>query len=344
MAQYKNFIQKNVSYLDTKRIGIYNEQGNRIGFINFPLEASSTSSEYLKFPSYYKDKKKFSFGALSDVHIVYDTAADDFKRALDYLNNEEDVAFTCICGDLTDDGTAEQLAQYKTIVDSHSPDTPVYAIAGNHEAYNTQPTLLEQYTGKPLYYSFVYDKTMFIMCGCYSWTNDGIFTEEYLQWLYETLESNRDKYCFIFQHVMPFGDCGNPGGYYGFDMFSGTKGDTFLSLLRHYTNTVFFHGHSHTKFELQSIDEKANYSNANGYRSIHIPSLAVPRDIVNDSLSNIYSASEGYVVDVYPRYLHLRGRDFVKEEFLPIASYWIPLALYSPAAGTYTDPNGIIKT
>lgn len=341
MAQYTDFISENIAYPDTKRIGIYNQQDNRIGFIHLPI---SNIKKNLNFPGTHLGKKKFSFGALSDVHIVYDTAADDFKRALTYLNNKEDVALTCICGDLTDNGTAEQLAQYKNIVDTYSPDTPVYAIAGNHEAYNTQPTLLEQYTGKPLYYSFHYGNRLFIMCGCYSWSNDGIFTEEYLQWLYETLEANRDYYCFIFQHVMPFGDCGNPGGYYGFDMFSGPKGDTFLSLLKHYSNSVFFHGHSHTKFELQNIDKKANYSDAQGYRSIHIPSLSVPRDIINESLTNIYSASQGYVVDVYDRYLHLRGYDFATGKFLPIASYWVPLAIYSPAAGTYTDPNGIIKT
>ena len=97
--------------------------------------------------------------------------------------------------------------------------------------------------------------------------------------------------------------------------------------MQQYKNTVFFHGHSHMKFELQQEDEKANYSEAFGYRSIHIPSLAVPRDIVDGALTNIYADSEGYVVDVYEHGIHLRGRDFVKGEFLPIASYWIDTTL-----------------
>jgi hypothetical protein len=182
------------------------------------------------------------------------------------------------------------------------------------------------------------------MCGCYSWSNDGVFTKEYLQWIYETLEANRSKRCFIFEHVFPWGDSGNPGGLYSFDMFSGTKGSVFQSLLRHYKNTVLFHGHSHTKFYLQEVDKKANYSDALSYRSVHIPSLAVPRDIVGSSLSNIYADSEGYVVDVYKNGIHLRGRDFVNEEFLPIASYWLDTTLKTVEAGTYTDSTGTIRT
>lgn len=333
MAQYKDFIPENVALADTRRIGIYDINGNRVGCIPLGNLVNPAAGS-----------KQYSFGALSDVHIVYNTAADDFKKALTYLNESEDVAFTCICGDLTDDGTENQLAQYKAIVDSHSPNTPVYAIAGNHESYSAQPSLLEQYTGKPLYYSFEYGNDVFIMCGCYSWANDGVFTQEYLQWLYETLETNRNKRCFIFEHVFPWGDSGNPGEHYSFDMFSGTKGSVFQSLLKHYKNTVLFHGHSHTKFDLQEVDEKANYSNALGYRSVHIPSLAVPRDIVDSALANIYADSEGYVVDVYENGIHLRGRDFVKGEFLPIASYWLDTTLQTIPAGTFTDSTGTIVT
>lgn len=333
IGKYTQLIPQSTALADARRIGIYNKQGNRVGQI--PLESL--------IPPNVR-KKLYSFGALSDVHIVYDTATSDFQKALTYLNDDIDVAFTCIAGDLTDNGTAEQLAQYKAVVDAYSPDTPVYAIAGNHEEYSKQPTLLPQYTGKPLYYSFTHGNDVYLMLGCYSWSNDGVFTAEYLQWIYETLEANRNKRCFIFEHVFPWGDSGNPNGLYHFDMFTGTKGSVFQSLLKHYKNTVLFHGHSHTKFYLQEVDEKANYSEALGYRSVHIPSLAVPRDIVDSALSNIYAESEGYVVDVYEDGIHLRGRDFVKGEFLPIASYWLDTTLQTIPEGTYTDSTGTINT
>lgn len=328
---YQDFIKENVAPRDIRRIGIYNAQGNRVGQI--PLGS-------LTFPD--AGARLYKFLALADVHIVYDTASGDFQRALVYSNDDPDILFVCIAGDLTDNGTATQLAQYNTVVTTYSANTPVYAIAGNHEKYSTQPTLLEQYTGKPLYYSFTQGDDVFIMCGCYSWANDGVFTKEYLQWIYETLEANRNRRCFIFEHVFPWGDSGNAGGLYSFDMFSGTFGSVFQSMLKHYKNTILFTGHSHLKFYLQEIDPKANYSDALGYRSVHIPSLAVPRDIIGGALAGIYADSEGYVVDVYKTGIHLRGRDFVKGEFLPIASYWLDTTLQTVAAGTYTDPTGTI--
>lgn len=324
--QYSSLIPQNVALPNTRRIGVYDKNGNRVGQI--PLGNLTPPNQA---------RKLYSFGALSDVHIVYQTAADDFKQALTYLNDNEDVAFTCICGDLTDDGTEEQLAQYKAVVDSHSPDTPVYAIAGNHEFPKyVSNSYLEKYTGHPLYYLFEHGNDVFIMCGFWFASNGEIFSTEELQWLKDTLEANRNKRCFVFEHVFPWGDCGNAlGAYPSGDLFTGTMGTTFQNLLKHYKNTVFFHGHSHFKFYLQEQDEKANYSDALGYRSVHIPSLSVPRDIIGDNEPFVYADSEGYVVDVYENGIHLRGRDFVKGEFIPIASYWIDTTLQTVAAGTF---------
>lgn len=337
MTQYGDLIPQNTAYLESRRIGIYNTKGNRVGFI--PLGN-------LKFPNTMQ--KQYSFGALSDVHIVYDTAADDFKAALSYLNNSEDVAFICICGDLTDDGSTGQLQQYKAIADQYSLDTPVYAVAGNHEYYqNTSNAFLSNYTSKPLYYTFTHGDDVFIMVGIISGTEGNLFAEGELQWLYETLEANRNKRCFLFEHVPPVEGSGDAFGIYPYaKLKSHTESVVFKSLLRHYKNTVFFHGHTHMKYYLQKYGDNANYDNVFGCHSVHIPSLAVPRDASADgtSYSTIYADSEGYVVDVYENGIHLRGRDFVKGEFLPIASYWLDTTLQVVTAGTYTDSTGTITT
>ena len=332
---YTDLIPENVAPLNTRRIGIYDSNGNRVGQI--PLGSLTPPTQ---------GQKRYSFGALSDIHITQDTAPSDFKKALTYLNENGDVAFICICGDLTDTGTETQLAQYKAVVDAYSADTPVYAIAGNHEASNEATTTarIQPYTGKPLYYSFTHGNDVFIMVGEYRWNNSALFEDGELQWLYETLEANRNKRCFVFFHVFPWGDSGNANGAYTNDLFSGTQGNVFKSLMVHYKNVTLFHGHSHFKFGLQAEDKKANYSSAFGYRSVHIPSLSVPRDIEDGERVDIYADSEGYVVDVYENGIHLRGRDFVKGEFLPIASYWLDTTLQTIPAGTYTDSTGTIKT
>ena len=178
MARYTDLIPHNVADPSVKKIAVFNPQGKQVGTI---------SLGGLKIPQ--TGEKQYSFGALSDVHITYDTATEDFQKALTFLNEDVDVAFTCISGDLTSEGTTEELEQYKSIVDAYSADTPVYAISGNHEGTNGAVTdaKLMPYTGHPLYYSFTHDDDVFIMCGEYAWGNEYLFAEGQLQWLYAPL-------------------------------------------------------------------------------------------------------------------------------------------------------------
>lgn len=341
MAKYRDFIPENVAPKNVKRIGIYDNNGIRVGTI--PLGN-------LVFPK--TGQKLYSFGALSDVHIGRETSETDLQTALAYLSDTEKVAFTCICGDLSEDGSDNLLSKYKTIVGNRS----VYAIAGNHEGITANvETRIATYTGKPLYYSFTHGNDVFIMVGTIGgemYSNGVVFASGELQWLYETLEANRNKRCFVFQHIFAGvgkeAVCGNAGGLYTNWCWHNTNEClVFESLMSHYKNVTWFHGHSHLKYALQKYGQLyANYGEADGYRSVHIPSLAVPRaDTNNDgSPDTVYAESEGYVVDVYENGIHLRGRDFVKGEFLPIASYWLDTTLQTIPAGTYKDSSGIITT
>ena len=299
-------------------------------------------------------RRLYRFAALSDVHIDDDTSVSDLQTALIYLNNTECVAFTCLCGDLTKNGSDTQLAQCKSIIDEHSPNTPVYAITGNHEGITANiESRIAAYTGHPLYYSFTYGDDVFIMVGVIggdSYSNSVVFADGELDWLENTLKANEGKRCFVFQHIFagvtnePV--CGNANGLYtNWCWHNSAECVRFENLMKQY-GAIWFHGHSHLRFSLQSRADYANYSNVDGYHSIHIPSLTVPRDDENNdgSYENIFGGSEGYVVDVYEDGIHLRGRDFVKGEFLPIASYWLDTTLQTVAAGTYTDDTGTIVT
>lgn len=341
---YTDFIPQNVAPLGARRIGIYNEHGNRVGQIPLGCLTPPNSRQ-----------KLYSFGALSDIHLQYDTAQDDFKKALEYLNGTEDVAFTCICGDLTSNGTEDELQVYKDYVDDYSPDTPIYAVAGNHDATNALGfDTLRPYTGQGLWYSFEHNGDVFIMVGEQAWDYEWPFSVEEMRWLHDTLETNRNRRCFIFQHLLSFDGSGNPYpdvspttdilGAENTSRFSNVPGRIFLSLMRHYRNCIWFHGHSHTAFESQEDNPMANYDQVYGIHSVHIPSLAVPREYENAAYVAQYSDSEGYVVDVYENGIHLRGKDFVRGEWLPIASYWLDTTLQTVAAGTYTDPTGTIVT
>lgn len=338
VGKYEDFIPQNIAPETAKRIGIYNSIGQRIGGFGLGKLNPPRTGDRL-----------YSFGAISDVHLQRETAKDDFQRALAYYNNE--VSFICVCGDLTESGYAEQLEEYKSFVGANA-EKPVYAISGNHESYGGLDiaSVIEIYTEKPLYYSFAQGDDVFIMLGIIGEYN--LFTAAELQWLYETLEANRNKRCFVFQHVFAGKEktavCGNAYGlYHNYCWSNATQTTLFESLLKHYTNAIWFHGHSHLRFNLQAKDcEYANISKADGYWSVHIPSISVPReDADGDGATEYYSAgSEGYVVDVYANHIILCGRDFVKGEFLPIAQYCLDTTLQTVAPNTFTDSTGTIIT
>ena len=355
MYKYTHFIPENIAPTGAKEIGVYNSAGKRVASI--PLGRLAP----------YSGQKRYSFCALADIHLTYDTANTDFQRALTFAESNCD--FTCIAGDLTStgsitEGATNEMALYKSIVTNYAKTKPVYAISGNHEtSYGTYITddRIQPYTGNGLYYSFTKGNDVFIMLGYYGayhetnggWRSDEFLSVQEIQWLYRTLEANRNKRCFIFQHVLPHEHgVGNANGLYQSALIFNTKdngiGQSFINLLRHYKNTIFFHGHSHIRFGLQELDEKANYSDVNGYRSVHIPSLSVPREMANGSLSYAYAESEGYVVDVYDNCIVLNGRDFIDNDAdghcIPIATYKIDTTLQTIEANTFTDSTGIMMT
>lgn len=307
--------------------------------------------------------KKYSVGVLSDAHITMITSQfgnpedsqADLTRAIQYLSTVAEV--TCVCGDMVsfcDDGG---LAKYKEIVDANKGNMTVLGITGNHEHYSKEDkvvpmtdAVIQQYTGYPLRYTVEHKGDVFIMCGSSTW--NAIFDSTGIQWLYDTLEANRNKRCFLFVHCFLKGSqyCGDSTGKVNTVDMTASYKQVFISLLNHYKNVIYFHGHSHVMAQMQDYTEAlapplpANYDFSCGVHSIHIPSLYYPRDISNGTKENLFEESQGYVMDVYENHIVLRGRDFVKGEFIPIAYYCLDTTLQTIAPNTFTDTTGVITT
>jgi 3',5'-cyclic AMP phosphodiesterase CpdA len=336
--EFTQLIKENVAPYSATKIAVYHKSGKRQGYI--PLGG-------LAYPSDLGEKL-YSFGALSDIHLgqnnthpSFKDAADDFQRALEYFTQTEKVAFTCICGDLTNWGIVAEFKFYKKYVDLYSPNTPVYAISGNHDAnddpnhYQAETGALTKdfnglvpYTGKPIYYTFEQGNDLFVMLGMYRWdygyNNEDVFSEESINWLEETLAANTDKRIFLFQHALRFDGCGKPypGSPTG-NMLSVPLGVRFQTIVSQYPNVIWFHGHSHMTFDSQEDNPIANYDHNFTCHSVHIPSLATPREYENSAYVGKAAESEGYVVDVYKDYIVLRGRNFAEGKFYPLANYII---------------------
>lgn len=360
--KYKHFIPQNTAPSGAKCIGVYDNNGNKV--CSIPLGKLTPPSK----------EKLYSFGLVSDIHL-YDTSENNskdnpsvdvgvwkpntkFDNALTYFENQG-CLFCCICGDLTQTGfyrrTNEsdasttyldeyQLLKYQTICGNHS--IPIYEIAGNHESYyskNITENLIKwnTYTGeRALYYTVSQGNDLFIFLGQPSGTTP--MSTEALSFLSTTLSANSNKRCFVFVH--PHISSGNALGKYEINNFFNTWGSTtdFVNLLKGHKNTILFHGHSHFQLECQEVDETANYTEKDGFKSMHIPSLSRPCAIVNGVRTYQDAKSQGYVVDVYDDCIVLNGMDLINNECVPLGTYKIDTKLQAIAPNTFTDSTGTI--
>ena len=346
MSEYTHFNTNNCAPPKCRLIGVYGEKG-KVGNILVP--------DQMLIP---KARKLYSFLSISDSHVRNvdgDDGVIDLNRAINFANSEDDIKFIAHCGDTADSGTDWHLSKFKEIIDKC--EKPVYVISGNHEEITADGNIelgynsLTEYFGNPLYYSFEYEGDVFIMLGESGYTTGNFFIDGELQFMYDTLEANRNKRVFVYQHVFNYdeGDSGNPNDLYDNDLFNVGANATyrqkekqcFIDMLKHYKNTIWVHGHSHALLELQSIESWANYSEKLGYRSLHNPSITKPK---NENGETIAEGSQGYVIDAYENFIVVKGRDFVQGKYLPIATYKIDTTLVNVAEKSFVDTTGIITT
>ena len=303
----------------------------------------------------------YSFGLVSDCHTFHTNTAwmgsQKLENALAYFEAQGCVMrFVIGCGDFTqtgfylddrDDYNESQMLKYKEIIDRYA--IPVFEIFGNHEnywgcnitdnlarakeltripatAYTVSSTpdsdTVEGTTVRPNRYAPVGDD-LYILCG--QSTSGEVMSADDYDWLAKTLYDNKDRPCFVFVHSYMEEDSGDPLDYRENSIF-GTWSRTgdFVALLRQYTNVILFHGHSHMKFEHQTVDPLANHATVKGYKSVHVPSLGMPRDINPDATDGTYTpedfkSSQCFRVDRYADRVVLNGLSYAEGKWLPVA-------------------------
>ena len=354
-----NLIPQNIAPEGAKSLVVYRD-GAKV--CNIPLG-------YLAMP--HLGEKLYSVGILSDAHVTTSGSVNDsqtdFPRALQYLQEKAD--FTCVCGDGVDSGTTENFGLYKGFIHEN-----VYSITGNHEFYTggdkhdetTIKSLMRTYAGVPLRYTISSNPTsaleedgiisdggnifhpavdsndVFIMLGIASdWSSFGAGG---LEWLHATLDENRNKRCFLFQHIRPDDASGNGENLNWADLWAETNtyAIVFEKLMKHYQNVYFFHGHSHFTFDLQTKNNLANIDEIYGRYSVHVPSVTYPRgtpvtpaDIAN-GFSTLMGESQGYLMDVYADRVVLKGVDFVTSTMIPVAQYCLDTVIRAVESKPYS--------
>lgn len=352
------FIPQNTAPENAKKLVLFDSNGKRV---------CESELGNLSMPDL--GSRLYTFLELSDCHI-YGTShekaylnksyksdtntAADLKKALNFANANAE--FINICGDLTSWGNTNDLSMYESIVTEHlnNGGKPVYAMAGNHEwwgkLYGEEgddfdiKSVISNYTGYPMQFVITHDDNptvdendVFIFCGMDSQSNE--FSSDSIKWLHSTLDEYRNKRCFLHVHSFLNGSqyCGGVPGLVNSNGAINAYLSVFLSLLRHYKNTVYFHGHSHYMLQMQEeyvreyglIENPPplNYDFTSGVHSVNIPSVAFPVDISKGDTEEKWNESQGLLVDVYQNQIVLRGYDFAKNVFIPIAHYCLDTSL-----------------
>jgi predicted phosphodiesterase len=286
--------------------------------------------------------KRYSFGLVSDVHICPEagdgaTVSARFDSALTWFE-EQGAVFVAHCGDIVNFGFENpagtynpiQYEEYKRIRDLH-PNLPVYAVAGNHD----QPVYLymdeyKQYTGHDLRFTVEQGNDVFIFMGQPKVTTlyvDGSTTPvPELAWLETQLSENADKRCFVFFHPFIVGDSGDTLGANPNDLLpeSGYVTNLIKNALTNHGRAVLFHGHAHFMPSMQEVDKLTNYTDKNGFPSVHCPSLGWAAYIGDDG-SMVKDTNEGFgaIVDVYDDCIVINGRDFVRNQWSALGTFKI---------------------
>lgn len=266
----------------------------------------------------YLGEKMYSFGALSDIHLGYESrgGSSDFKRAIAGLQNLG-VEFVGISGDIGYHSATSELQTYKEIIDTHAT-VPFYACTGNHDATHTDE-VWEEYIGHPRNFEFVKNGDVFLFMSLMNESNSANVDTPYadnLDWLQERLVRYTGARIFVFMHfpITDYAGLTN-NQYYGFTANS-TEDDELMKTLMNTENVVVFSGHTHYKFGCEAEDYDINVFNMPNKKVslVHVPSCAYPRNSERNEEADI---SQGYVVDVYDNGVVLRGVDLVSGEYMP---------------------------
>lgn len=363
VARYKDFIDVNVAPREAETIGIYDSDGVRQGIILL---------SYLK-PDYFEEPL-YSFGLLSDVHIGKSGAdpENDFKRALSFFK-DKNAALTCICGDITENGTEAELQKYEqAVLDVYA--TNVFTTTGNHDCiYNNRegidPELWSKYTHMPLVYEHTVERNghvdHFLFLGMSYWYNNAnvgfnaAYLDYHINWLENRLEEYRNERCFVITHLFFPERSGNLLEIYPDDNWlSGKQLTKLQSLCDRYVNSIWFSGHSHWQWQLQKYEDKANiYRSYQGVNPtsgwcVHVPSCAQP--ITSNGVPGTAKEREGKgeesevaLVQVYENHIDILGMSLDINsntyKYQPIATYRLDTSMKTVPEDTTPKESHYLK-
>jgi len=190
----------------------------------------------------------FRFAVMSDVQ----EAIDDVQDVYAVMNREPDVDFLLGAGDLTEQGTHEQLERFERELRSLS--IPYYTTLGNHEL-GQSPSLYQDYFGRGSQ-SFEYRGVRFTLLDSASATIDPIVFE----WLDEWLAAGADQTHVVAMHIPPLDPVGVRNGAFA----NRNEAAKLLGRLAAAGVDLTLYGHIHSYYHFENAGMPAHVSGGGG--------------------------------------------------------------------------------
>ncbi|GEN07836.1 Calcineurin-like phosphoesterase [Myxococcus fulvus] len=153
-------------------------------------------------PPGWDSAEPFRFAALADVQEALPRVGDIYAR----LSKDPTLRFILFSGDLTENGTREQLLEFQERLEAGSP-IPLYATLGNHETFSKDAEEYTALVGRGNQ-SFVFQGVRFTVVDSSNGTLDPIVEEQLDGWL----ASSRHGTHVVSMHVPPQDPVGLRGG------------------------------------------------------------------------------------------------------------------------------------
>ncbi|MBX3184938.1 MAG: metallophosphoesterase [Polyangiaceae bacterium] len=189
----------------------------------------------------------FAFAVLSDIQEAIDSVQDIFRRV-----NLEPVVFLLGAGDLTQQGTHEQLTRFQRELQGLS--VPYYTTLGNHEL-GQSPSLWHDYFGRGSFH-FGYRGVAFTLLDSGSATLDPIVYD----WLDGWLKAASGRVHVVAMHIPPLDPIGVRNGAFA----SRNEAAKLLVKLAEGHVDLTLYGHIHSLYDFENAGIPAYISGGGG--------------------------------------------------------------------------------
>lgn len=166
----------------------------------------------------------FTVAVLSDTHYFI----DELHQAVERINSRDDILFTVICGDLSDQGlTSEYLNFHDEII---RLKRPFLTVIGNHDYLANAENIFDRMFGDRNYvldlsrYHFIFFDNIF-------WEKNG---RPDFGWLEQQLQNAGERTPILFSHIPPYDD-----------QYDDAAREQHRQLAHDYGIALSVHGHMH---------------------------------------------------------------------------------------------------